>query len=33
MQQGSLSGIIEAEEEELGVFVEEAQGGEKIVDC
>lgn len=33
VQKGRLSGIVEAEEEELGVLVEQAEGGQDIVDC
>ena len=33
MQKGRLSGIVKAEEEELGVLVEQAEGGQDIVDC
>ena len=33
MQKSRLSGIVEAEEEELGVLVEQAEGGQDIVDC
>lgn len=32
VQEGSLSGIIETEEEKLGVLVEEAKRGEDVVD-
>lgn len=33
MQQGGLAGIVETEEKQLGVLVEQAQGGQNIVDC
>lgn len=33
MQKGSFAGIVQAQEEELGVLVEEAKGGQDIVDC
>lgn len=32
VQQGRLSGIIETEEQQLGVLVEKAEGGENVVD-
>ena len=32
VQEGRLSGIIETEEQELGVLVEQAKGGQNIVD-
>lgn len=33
VQECRLSGIVETEEEELGVLVEQAEGGQDIVDC
>lgn len=32
VEQGSLSGVIQTEEKELGVLVEQAKGGQHIVD-
>lgn len=33
VQQGRLSGVVETEEQQLCVLVEQAEGGENIVDC
>jgi hypothetical protein len=33
MQQCCLSCIVEAEEEQLGMLVQQAEGGKDIVDC
>jgi hypothetical protein len=33
MQEGGLSRIIQAEEEKFGMFIEQAESGQNVVNC
>lgn len=33
VQESGLAGVVETEEEQFGVLVQQAEGGEDIVDC